>query len=169
VHPEDAARDDPQVAQTVQPLVGFGCDKDDSTLLAQSQLFKRKDKGFHLFFEFRTAFSPWDRLPMDASRWMAEKGADTFGHPRAQDVFELAGLFFYFLFRHLKNFMEEPLCQTVTSNNLSRLFLPAFLEDHAIAFYFKEVILDHLTENGLRFYVLGRLKKVVHISNPFFS
>src|SRR4030065_955110 len=169
MHPEGASRDNPQVPQTVKPLVRFGCDKDDSALLAQSQLFKRNDEGFHLFFKFGTTFPSWNGLPMDAGGGMSEKGAGACRHCRAQDVFEFAGLFFHFLFGHLKNFIEEPLCQTVTSNDLSRLLLPAFFEDHAIAFYFKEIILDHLTENGPRFYVLGRLKKVVHISNSFFS
>jgi len=71
---------------------------------------------------------------MDASRWMTEKGADAFRHPGTQDVFEFTSLLFDFLFGHFKDFMEKPLGQTVTSNDLSRFLLPAFFEDHSIAF-----------------------------------
>src|SRR3972149_5302143 len=56
----------------------------------------------------------------------------------------------------------------MASNDLPRLLLPAFLENHSITFYFKEIVLDHLTEDGVRFNVLGRLKKVVQIGHTFF-
>jgi hypothetical protein len=34
VHPDDTPWNDPKVAQTIESLMGFGSDEDDSTLLA---------------------------------------------------------------------------------------------------------------------------------------